>query len=114
MQHANIAIDTGTRLSDNFQPQGRDKRRPRDGPFANIHHWRAAELILHHDVAIDYGLLRGCKDASPSGENSGYNDPTHANAAVEKLAKKVDGLLTGGLHGEFYEESRSSAKNRHH
>ncbi|KXS97210.1 hypothetical protein AC578_868 [Pseudocercospora eumusae] len=50
---------------------------------------------------------------SPEDENSGCNDPTHANAAVEKLAEKVDGLLTGGLHGEFYEESRSSAKNRH-
>ncbi|KXT15111.1 hypothetical protein AC579_6456 [Pseudocercospora musae] len=50
---------------------------------------------------------------SPENDNSGCNDPTHVNAAVEKLAEKVDGLLTGGLHGEFYEESRSSAKNRH-
>ncbi|KAF7192235.1 hypothetical protein HII31_06267 [Pseudocercospora fuligena] len=51
--------------------------------------------------------------ASPEDENSGCTDPMHANSAMEKLAGKVDGLLTGGLHGEFYEESRTSGKNRH-
>ncbi|EME76883.1 uncharacterized protein MYCFIDRAFT_200892 [Pseudocercospora fijiensis CIRAD86] len=50
--------------------------------------------------------------ASQEDDTNSCSDPLHANAAVEKLAEKVDGLLTGGLHGEFY-ESRTSSKNRH-